>query len=610
MKFQTLTYWIGIGTALLAACVPIVICHSVAHGAILIVLSINAIGWILVAIFIWKRLLLLESYSIALQGRATDQKVKYLEEEIAEYLLRTAQLFRVGFSQSLDDYQRTGADLSSSLRGIAEIAYRELNAESVELSLYDQQNDVWSQAFLLGVPRSEQSLARESKESRPQVVRKEIKLAGTVFGALRVVISADAPRAAAEELLSLLAIQGGLMLVNSRYTEELLRMKQVSEESIRVKTGFLANLSHEIRGPLGTILNGVEISLDGLCGPVTDDQKEILGMIKKSGEHLLDLVNDVLDYAKVEAGKVLVTLSAMAVKPLLNDLSAVVRSQAHNKGHTVIVQPIVDDLGVICDKRHLRQMIINMLTNAIKYTQEKGTITISAERLPADRVKISVKDTGIGIPEAERHKVFGAFERVDDSYAMTQTGTGLGMPLTRRLAELNGGQADFDSTYGQGSTFWIILPATEIKQTASRDSDANAVTEKLAQGKGETILLVDNDEGARDILAKYLVDQGFAIEKAESGAQVLQLLRDKKIELMVVENELPDLQGAELVSAVRSYPKAQTLPIILLSSRAFVFDIEHYLKLGVDRCLSKPVELKVLASTARQLIDESRSLSH
>jgi CheY-like chemotaxis protein/anti-sigma regulatory factor (Ser/Thr protein kinase) len=385
-------------------------------------------------------------------------------------------------------------------------------------------------------------------------------------------------------------------------------MRVAGEESTRAKTGFLANLSHEIRGPLGIILNGVELINDGLCGPVTESQRETLGMIKQNGDHLLDLVNDVLDYAKVEAGKIKAKPVKLKVGSLLTDLSNVVRSQSIAKKQDLKTDPVEKDLTLLCDKRHARQMLINLLTNAVKYTPLNGSIHISAERIPGNRIKITVADTGIGIPVAERSKVFGAFERVEDKYAQSQVGSGLGMPLTKRLAEVNKGTVDFESEQGVGSTFWLILPAAETVE----EEEILGGTEKrqgvFARGRGEAILLVDRENDERDMLERYLAHQGFKVINAANGAEVLRTLREWPIDLAVVEYDLPDITGEEMVGMIRQNPAAADLPIVMLSSKAFVFDIERFLKLGVDRCLSKPVDLCEIADTARQLIDETKSI--
>ncbi len=510
-----------------------------------------------------------------------------------------------------------GKPLGSSLREIAEMTHRELGAKAVELSLFDKESGLWSQAIMLGSPDSVNTqgmLNDASGEGRLELVTdnqgsvtvEELSFAGSLFGALRVEMDKGEQLSVEDrEVLKLLAMSGALLLGDSRFTEELLVMKRLGEESLKAKTGFLANLSHEIRGPLSVILNGAELTMDGLCGPVTDSQKDTLKMIKDNGDHLLELVNDVLDYAKVEAGKVSAKPVEILVGELIKDLLTLVRSQVTLKNHKVVTEDIDETLGIVCDKRHSRQILINFLTNAIKYTPEGGTITVGAERVRNGMAKIWIKDSGVGIPLEHHSKVFGAFERVDERYSNTQSGTGLGMPLTRKLAGVNEGSVDFESEVGQGSTFWVNLPAIEIDSRSSASSEKDEKANKSQSGKGEKVLIVDYNPDTREMYDRYLSHQGFDIIQASSGRDVLKVIREEDIELAVVENDMPDIDGEDMVLAIRANPKVSSIPIILLSSKAFVFDIEHFLKLGVDRCLTKPVELSELADTARRLIDET-----
>ena len=510
-------------------------------------------------------------------------------------------------------------ELSAHLKRIATMAKDELQADAVEISLYDEVADLWSQALLLGVPRSieVQSMLLQA-EGRPKeqalechdkgVIVSPLLIAGKAFGALRAELPpGQEVTEKQEEIVSLLAMQGALRLIDARFTDEILRFRQASEESVRAKTGFLANLSHEIRGPLSIILNGVELLLEGLCGEITEEQGQTLNMIKGSGDHLLDLVNDVLDYAKVEAGKVTAKPAEISVRELLEDLVAVVRSQAVEKNHSLNLEPVDSAMGMICDKRHARQMIINFLTNAVKYTPEGGTITVSATRFAGDRVKIAVEDTGIGIQESQKEKVFSAFERVDDEYAQKQMGTGLGMPLTSKLAEVNGGLTGFESEFGKGSTFWIVLPGCHLDRPEV-STEAEERPELLTpQGQGESILIVDSESSSRDMLSRYLENQGFAVVEAQSNREVLRGLREQQVKLAIIENDIPGQPGEEVVATIRGLPGGGSVPIILLSAKAFVFDIERFLKLGVDRCLSKPISLSEIAMTSRRLIDETQA---
>lgn len=582
-----------------------------------ILAMLNFIAWLTVCLLFLGQRRMLQSIDHAMQSLDLDVVPGGVEEKLGRFLYESKRYHLASYGFMGGPGAVSERDLGVNLRRIVDHAYKELHAKAVELALFSQETGLWSQVLIAGEPSSmgsqsmlmDASTDEHKKESEPEnVIVQPMSFAGTLFGKLRVEMPPGRiPSRADRHVTSLLATQGALMLVDARFTDALLRMREKSEESVRVKTGFLANLSHEIRGPLGIILNGAELMLDGLCGPVTESQQDTCRMMKKSAEHLLDLVNDVLDYAKVEAGKIKAKPVQLAVKPLLEDLAAVIRTQAQAKGHTVEVDPVEESLGVICDKRHARQILINFLTNAVKYTPDGGQIRLRADRVPGDRVKISVSDTGVGIADSEKSKVFGAFERVDNPYSLQQSGTGLGMPLARKLAEVNEGIASFESKEGKGSTFWIMMPACTIKSTAA-PRDGDDTREVLPQGHGEAVLLVDESGEGRDMLERYLVHQGFRIISAASGAEILKTMREGNIDLAVVESDLPGGSGEDMISVIRSNPKAQSVPIIMLSSQAFDFDVERFLKLGVDRCLAKPIELGEIAVTVRRLIDEARSI--
>lgn len=498
-------------------------------------------------------------------------------------------------------------ELSRALERVVALAFRLLDAESAELALFDRESGQYHSSFVLGKPfRSSAqamlsgALEGEEQPIPPDVLVQPIAFAGTVLGSLRVALKRNRlPSNADLEIARLLALQGGLVMVSAQYTDELLRMKRASEETVKAKTGFLANLSHEIRGPLGIIINAVELVADGLCGPVSSDQLETLRMVRTNGEHLLELINDVLDYAKIESGRVNPQPVDILVNDLLTDIGNVVRTQADAKRHTLTVRQGDELLACRCDRRHVRQMLINLLTNAIKYTPDGGTIELWAERAPNNRIKLNVRDSGVGIAEEDRAKVFSAFERIEHAYSSKQVGTGLGMSLTKRLAELNGGVIDFSSAPGEGSHFWILLP-TGVTQRAGMQNTQEE--QQAPRGNGEILLLVQQDRGERSMLTRYLLSLGYTVRSCASSAEAQEVLERNKVQIAVIDNDVVDNPEEGVVQLLRSGSSPASIPIVLLSSRAFVFDIEKYLRAGVDRCLSKPLELRDLARTCRELL--------
>jgi signal transduction histidine kinase/ActR/RegA family two-component response regulator len=576
--------------------------------------GINFLGWSVVLACIFAREDLKKGMVKVARNLGIDTRFKSLEGLLSSLV---HEVDRKNSSLSINLIERkitSKEELSRTLERIVALAFRLLRAESAELALFDKDSGLYHSSFVLGKPfrSSAQAMlsgAMDEEEAKPSpdVMIHPISFAGSILGSLRVALKRGMlPTAGDQEIMRLLALQSSLALINAQFTSELVRMKRVSEESVKAKTGFLANLSHEIRGPLGIMLNAVELVLDGLCGPTTDDQLETLRMIKGNGQHLLELINDVLDYAKLESGKLTPDKVEILVNELLQDIVGVVRTQADAKSHRLSCSAGEDVLAVTCDRRHARQMLINMLTNAIKYTPDGGTIEVSAERMPGNKIRINVKDTGVGIEASERYKVFAPFERVEHSYSVNQIGTGLGMPLTKRLAEMNGGMIDFSSVPGKGSHFWLIFPATEFNAAMRREKTEDVTH---AVGNGEAVLLVKREEGERAMITRYLGHAGFRLLNAESQVEALRIMQEEKVDLAIVDNNIVDNSPEQVIAAIRADARFSGVPIILLSSRAFVFDIEKYLKLGVDRCLSKPLELKTLGTICRELLDMKRSAS-
>lgn len=622
MKINTRTV-VPAATSILVGSVPMLLMLSgIAEPSLYfyIISALNFIAWTSLCALFLSRKKMLSAVDSAVFNLGLPIVQGDLEEKLGSFLYESTRLYKASYAFNKPG-NVSANDLGLNLRRIVELAYQQVDAQAVELALYNQSTQQWSQALVLGRPMSlaSQSMLLDasneenvvsSRGLKSRVIAQPLSFAGQVFGALRVeFLPGVEPSKTDIEVVFLLARQGALMLVDAQFTEQLLHMTKVSEESVRAKTGFLANLSHEIRGPLGIILNGVELILDGLCGPITESQRDTCEMIKSSGDHLVELVTDVLDYAKVEAGKVTAKPVVVDVGALLSDLTNVVRSQASEKGHKLVLEKVDSGLAMLCDKRHARQMIINFLTNAIKYTPNDGTITVWAERVPGHRVKLSVRDTGVGISEEDRAKVFSAFERVENEYSKAQVGTGLGMPLTKKLAEVNEGTADFISESGKGSTFWIVMPAAEIdshKTNIGGEQTASAGI-PVSCGHGEKLLVVEGNSDTQQMLERYLVHQGFSVVRAQSGAEVISVLRSNNIELALVDSEISDTGGENIISVIRSAVNGSAVPVILLSSQAFVFDIERFLKLGVDRCLSKPIDLREVAIAVRQLLDESKT---
>jgi len=574
--------------------------------------AVNLLGWCGVLVFLLSRFDFRRKVNIVAKSIGIDTRFKSFDT-LLNTLIRELARKNEAFAINLVEKKITSKkELSRALESIVAIAYKLLKAESAELALFDPESGMYHSSFVLGKPfrSSSQAMLSNAVEGKkeeidPEVLVQPITFAGSIFGSLRVALKqGNLPSSSDREVMKLLALQGGVAIINAEFTDKVIQMRRASDETVKAKTGFLANLSHEIRGPLGIMLNAVELVLDGLCGEVTQDQIETLGMVKGNGEHLLELINDVLDYAKVESGRIMPQKVEVLLDEILKDIIGVVRKQAEAKNHKLVYKPNSEALAINCDRRHLRQMLINMLTNAIKYTPDGGSIEVWAERVPVNKVRISVKDSGVGIEEANRYKVFAAFERIENSYSIAQVGTGLGMPLTKKLAEVNGGLIDFRSAPNRGSHFWLVFPTIELNSSMLLHKKEE---KPEASGKGEVILLVERDPGEQAMLRRYLSHIGFEVVASSSKLEALDVLRNRIVELTIIDNNVADSQSEDILAGFRENAKKNSMPILLITSRGFAFDIEKYLKSGIDRCLIKPIELKQLGSVCRELIDGTYS---
>lgn len=570
-------------------------------------------GWGIAFLLIYLRYTLHRELGAVSSSLGLSGKASSIESSIRKILEEVKRKNAALSTNVIETKITTKEELSKALERIVAQAFKLLYAESAELALFDKSTGAYHTSFVLGKPfrTSAQAMLSGAADSgvqpdyAPDVLVHPIAFAGNILGSLRVALKKGRlPTQGDVEIMKLLVLQSSIAVINGEFVTELLKMKQVSDETVKVKTGFLANLSHELRGPLGIMMNAVELVLDELCGPVTEDQRETLKMVSQNGQHLLELVNDVLDYAKVESGRITVNKVDIPLDDLLVDIGGVVRGQADQKKHKLVVRSMEELVLIPCDRRHARQMLINMLTNAIKYTPDGGHIEVWAERIPGNKVKINVKDSGVGIDPTDRSKVFAAFERIENAYSMKQIGTGLGMPLTKRLAEVNGASIDFSSAPGQGSHFWLIFPVSESTNPhLNEESSKN----KTISGQGRSLLIVAENDGERAMITRYLSCVGFTLTLADTREQAEECLHRTKFDLIVVDNNITDTFKFEIAEGFRSASSNPSLPIILLSSRAFVFDIQKQLRLGVDRYLTKPIRLEELGRICQEIIhSESR----
>ncbi|MDD3325588.1 MAG: response regulator [Zoogloea sp.] len=385
------------------------------------------------------------------------------------------------------------------------------------------------------------------------------------------------------------------LVQNLSFGIQMLRTRQERDSAraaTEAKSVFLANMSHEIRTPLNAILGMVHLlAREG----VTDRQAERLSTIRSSADHLLSVINDILDLSKIEAGKLLLEKTELVVEAQLANVLSILSPRAQAKGLQLRVE--TEDLprNLLGDPIRLTQALLNYANNAVKFT-DRGSITLRARVQESSDVSVllrfEVEDTGIGIDQAALQRLFEAFEQADTSTTREYGGTGLGLAITKRLAALMGGEVGLSSTPGVGSTFWFTARlergAPDKLGTPAIDTrNAEALLAETCRGKA--ILLVE-DEPINQIVAQELLsDTGLVIDTAENGLQAVEMARAKRYDLILMDMQMPKLDGISATRQIRQIPGREAMPIIAMTANAFSEDRVRCLEAGMNDFLSKPV---------------------
>ena len=398
---------------------------------------------------------------------------------------------------------------------------------------------------------------------------------------------------------------------NLRRSEETLRVANSElARTLRIRDEFLASMSHELRTPLAAILSLSEGLSDEVAGPLNDRQRKYVATITESGQHLLALINDVLDLSKIEAGRLELEREPLDVDLVCHASLRLVKEQAQHKGLTGSLRIDETIHSVVADERRLKQILVNLLSNAVKFTPEGGAYGIDVRADHVTRTaSFCVWDTGIGIDPAHLPFLFQPFVQVDSQLARKQGGTGLGLALVRRMAELHGGWVEVKSTPGKGTRFVVTLPwdpdtSEEVEDLtystqrglllpqSSAKRDRTSQSNVLAHS---TILLVEDNESAALAVQDYLASRGCTVLKARSGMDALQIALAVRPDLILMDVQMPDMDGIETTRRLRTYSHMKSVVIIALTALAMRGDRERCLEAGMDDYIAKPVEFRKLA---------------
>lgn len=399
---------------------------------------------------------------------------------------------------------------------------------------------------------------------------------------------------------------------------KLLISNQELARATLLKDEFLANMSHELRTPLNAILGMTEGIQEEVFGSVNEQQIKALQTIKSSGTHLLELINDILDIAKIESGQIELDCTAVSIAHLCQSSLAFIKQQALKKRIQLEIKLPLNLPEILIDERRIRQVLINLLNNAVKFTPEGGRITleVSRQESPVDSdagdsplpntLRIAVIDTGIGIAPEDIKKLFQPFMQIDSALNRQYPGTGLGLALVKRIVELHRGQVGVSSEVGVGSCFLIDLPcgafapSSPEPQTPSWD---NIEVNSPEMNSSPLILLAEDNEANIMTFSSYLKAKGYRILLAQNGQDAIDFAKTHSPDLILMDIQMPGMDGLEAIKQIRLDPNLVDVPIIALTALAMTGDRDRCLAQGANDYLTKPVKLKELAMTIQQLLE-------
>ncbi|WP_103670721.1 PAS domain S-box protein [Pseudanabaena sp. BC1403] len=427
-------------------------------------------------------------------------------------------------------------------------------------------------------------------------------------------------------------------------------------QAIRLKDEFLANMSHELRTPLNAILGMSESLQEQILGPINTRQSDAISMIEKSGEHLLSLINDILELSKIESGKLELDIEKVAIEQLCKSSLSFVKQQAFKKQIQINVK-LSQDLGeMILDQRRMRQVLINLLTNAVKFTATGGKVTLEVYYEPLEITFVehkslkailqpnspdwkyedcdlkdsrylcfSVTDTGIGISPADQEKLFQPFVQIDSKLNRQYEGTGLGLALVKRIVELHGGNVRLRSKLNEGSCFTVrlpyicqapniegispthssIAPKTNTKGISQSDNKSDIASEKFDDRKvvnPPLIMLAEDNEANVMTVSSYLKAKEYRVIIAQNGVEAIAIAKEKRPDLILMDIQMPVMDGLTAIAQIRLDPSLIDIPIIALTALAMEDDRDRCLAVGANEYMSKPIKLKQLDLLMQKLL--------
>ncbi|MEQ8623619.1 MAG: ATP-binding protein [Vicingaceae bacterium] len=393
-----------------------------------------------------------------------------------------------------------------------------------------------------------------------------------------------------DEFIDQLQLQLTTIVDRHNFQKELEESKLRAEDANRAKSLFLANMSHEIRTPMNAILGHAQILKRNKN--ISSDQKTSIVAINKSGNHLLGLINNILNLSKIETGKMELNYSSFNPAELINELGELFKFQINQKGLELLIEN-TDKLPrlIQADKNKIRQVLINLIANAVKFTNT-GSVMINTVVKNAT-ISISVIDTGIGISEKYIESIFETFEQTEDG--VNKEGTGLGLSISKKLAQLMNGDIEVESKYGKGSNFTFTLPYVEGEDAGILEEDSHREVDKVKEGQDKLkVLIVDDIAENREVLELLLNSIGFTVKSVHDGNEAVKMVKKWLPNVVLMDMVMPGMNGIEATAKIRSLEEFENVKIIGISASAFDEERDLFLKSGADSFVKKPFKISEL----------------
>lgn len=379
---------------------------------------------------------------------------------------------------------------------------------------------------------------------------------------------------------------------------ELQQSRQVAVKANQAKSEFLSSMSHELRSPLNAILGFAQL-MEGGTPPPTPSQTGSIDQILHAGWYLLDLINEILDLALIESGKLSLSMEPVSLPQILLDCRAMIEPQAQHKGVHLRFVPVDQPCFVKADRTHLKQVLINLLSNAIKYNRVAGSIDVTCELQTPGRLRVSVRDSGEGLSEEKVAQLFQPFNRLGQETGSEQ-GTGIGLVVSKRLVELMGGEIGVQSTVGVGSVFWIELNAATAPQfaTGTEDTVVPPLAPDLTGAALRTLLYVEDNRANLQLVEQLVaLRPDMRLLSAADATYGIALARTHQPQVILMDINLPGISGLQALKILRDDPATRHIPVVALSANAMPCDVETGLTAGFFRYLTKPIKISEFMDT-------------